>query len=187
MARTRPRRMPSWSTPIPTGEPPARLSFWRGILAYVSFRSTLPSPGAADDLVGVATMLEALRVMASSPRRLTNSVVFRQSQSDGMSVFSLLSDAFPFFSFQWGRRISPGRFAPSVLKCSSVVRRSLTLFASRASVFITQHPLRSSIRAVINLEACGVGGPGSPFLILLVLSLASHYLARAAEIVFQVC
>lgn len=26
-------------------------------------------------------------------------------------------------------------------------------------LFITQHSLRKSIRAVINLEACGVGGP----------------------------
>lgn len=49
------------------------------ILVSAHTDSTLPSPGAADDLVGVATMLESLRVMGLTERRLTNSVVFRQS------------------------------------------------------------------------------------------------------------
>lgn len=48
------------------------------ILVNAHSDSTLPSPGAADDLIGVATMLEALRVMGMSERRLTNSVVFRE-------------------------------------------------------------------------------------------------------------
>jgi hypothetical protein len=46
------------------------------ILVNAHTDSTLPSPGAADDLVGVAAMLESLRVMALGKRRLTNSVVF---------------------------------------------------------------------------------------------------------------
>lgn len=48
------------------------------ILVNAHTDSTLPSPGAADDLVGVAAMLESLRVMALGQRRLTNSVVFRE-------------------------------------------------------------------------------------------------------------
>lgn len=43
------------------------------ILVNAHSDSTLPSPGASDDLFGCATMLEALRVMAMSPRKLTNS------------------------------------------------------------------------------------------------------------------
>lgn len=46
------------------------------VLVNAHTDSTLPSPGAADDLFGVAAMLEALRVMAHSPRELTNAVVF---------------------------------------------------------------------------------------------------------------
>jgi Zn-dependent M28 family amino/carboxypeptidase len=49
------------------------------ILVNAHTDSTLPSPGAADDLVGVAAMLESLRVMALGKRKLTNSVVFRES------------------------------------------------------------------------------------------------------------
>ncbi|KAI5479232.1 endoplasmic reticulum metallopeptidase [Pseudohyphozyma bogoriensis] len=86
------------------------------VLVNAHADSTLPSPGAADDLVGCATMLEALRVMALTPRKLTNSVVFLFNGAE-----ESLQDA--------------------------------------SHLFITQHPLKSSIRAVINLEACGVGGP----------------------------
>lgn len=78
--------------------------------------STLPSPGAADDLIGVAAMLESLRVMGLTNRRLSNAVVF---------LFNGAEE-----SLQDGSHL-----------------------------FITQHPLRDTIRAVINLEACGVGGP----------------------------
>ncbi|ORY69282.1 hypothetical protein BCR35DRAFT_319080 [Leucosporidium creatinivorum] len=86
------------------------------ILVSAHTDSTLPSPGAADDLVGVATMLESLRVMGLTERRLTNSVVFLFNGGE-----ESLQDA--------------------------------------SHLFITQHPLKDSIRAVINLEACGVGGP----------------------------
>lgn len=48
------------------------------VLVNAHTDSTLPSPGAADDLLGVAVMLEALRVMALTERRLTNSVIFRE-------------------------------------------------------------------------------------------------------------
>ncbi|KAL8286292.1 hypothetical protein RQP46_004780 [Phenoliferia psychrophenolica] len=86
------------------------------VLVNAHTDSTLPSPGAADDLVGVATMLEALRVMAMTNKRLTNSVVFLFNGAE-----ESLQDA--------------------------------------SHLFITQHSIRDTIRSVINLEACGVGGP----------------------------
>ncbi|KDE09627.1 hypothetical protein MVLG_00034 [Microbotryum lychnidis-dioicae p1A1 Lamole] len=86
------------------------------VLVNAHTDSTLPSPGAADDLIGVAAMLEALRVMALTPRRLSNSVIFL---------------------FNGGEES----------------------FQDASHLFITQHPLKDSVRAVINLEACGVGGP----------------------------
>lgn len=49
------------------------------VLVNAHSDSTLPSPGAADDLVGVAVMLEALRVMALGDRKLTNAAIFRAS------------------------------------------------------------------------------------------------------------
>ena len=48
------------------------------VLVNAHSDSTLPSPGAADDLVGVAVMLEALRVMGMGERKLTNAVIFRK-------------------------------------------------------------------------------------------------------------
>ncbi|GAA5932298.1 hypothetical protein JCM1841_005187 [Sporobolomyces salmonicolor] len=85
------------------------------ILVNAHSDSTLPSPGAADDLVGIAAMMEALRVMALSPRRLTNAAVFLFNGAE-----ESLQDA--------------------------------------SHLFITQHPLKDTIRAVINLEACGTEG-----------------------------
>ncbi|GAA6040391.1 hypothetical protein JCM8097_007592 [Rhodosporidiobolus ruineniae] len=85
------------------------------ILVNAHSDSTLPSPGAADDLVGVAVMLEALRVMALGERRLTNAAVFLFNGAE-----ESLQDA--------------------------------------SHLFITQHPLKDSVRAVINLEACGTDG-----------------------------
>lgn len=76
--------------------------------------SFLYSPGAADDLVGCGVMLETLRVMALSPRRLTNSLILLFNGAE-----ESLQDA--------------------------------------SHLFITQHPLRKTIRAVINLEACEIG------------------------------
>lgn len=61
------------------------------ILVNAHLDSTLPSPGAADDLVGVAIQLESLRVIANSPRRLTNSIVFRAS---GNNFFRSLPNLF---------------------------------------------------------------------------------------------
>ncbi|KAM0755633.1 hypothetical protein T439DRAFT_320338 [Meredithblackwellia eburnea MCA 4105] len=86
------------------------------VLVNAHTDSTLPSPGAADDLVGVATMLETIRVMAMSPRRLTNAVVFLFNGAE-----ESLQDA--------------------------------------SHMYITQHSTRNTIKSVINLEACGVGGP----------------------------
>ncbi|KAK4701094.1 hypothetical protein P7C70_g5142, partial [Phenoliferia sp. Uapishka_3] len=106
------------------------------VLVNAHTDSTLPSPGAADDLVGVATMLEALRVMAMSPRRLTNSVVFLFNGAE-----ESLQDA------------SHCRSLDSLDNMKSPTHNSAS------AVFITQHSIRKTIRSVINLEACGVGGP----------------------------
>ncbi|KAK4055194.1 hypothetical protein OIV83_000474 [Microbotryomycetes sp. JL201] len=86
------------------------------VLVNAHTDSTLPSPGAADDLLGVGVMLETLRVMGMTRRRLTNSVIFLFNGAE-----ESLQDA--------------------------------------SHMFITQHPLKDSVRAVINLEACGVAGP----------------------------
>ncbi|KAM0793486.1 hypothetical protein ACM66B_000927 [Microbotryomycetes sp. NB124-2] len=86
------------------------------VLVNAHTDSTLPSPGAADDLLGVGVMLETLRVMGMTRRRLTNSVIFLFNGAE-----ESLQDA--------------------------------------SHLFITQHPLKDSVRAVINLEACGVAGP----------------------------
>ena len=48
------------------------------VLVNAHMDSTLPSPGAADDLLGVGVMLEALRYMGMTKRKLTNSVIFCQ-------------------------------------------------------------------------------------------------------------
>ncbi|GAA5888919.1 hypothetical protein JCM6882_002906, partial [Rhodosporidiobolus microsporus] len=85
------------------------------ILVNAHSDSTLPSPGAADDLIGVAAMLEALRVMALGERRLTNAAIFLFNGAE-----ESLQDA--------------------------------------SHLFITQHPLKDTVRAVINLEACGTDG-----------------------------
>ncbi|GAA5858742.1 hypothetical protein JCM8547_004967 [Rhodosporidiobolus lusitaniae] len=85
------------------------------ILVNAHSDSTLPSPGAADDLVGVAVMLESLRVMALGSRRLTNSIIFLFNGAE-----ESLQDA--------------------------------------SHLFITQHPLKDTVRAVINLEAAGTDG-----------------------------
>jgi Zn-dependent M28 family amino/carboxypeptidase len=106
------------------------------VLVNAHTDSTLPSPGAADDLVGVAAMLEALRVMALKPRRLTNSVVFRTLPSLPLYI-----------------RIAADH------DTSAVFNGAEESLQDASHMFITQHPLKDTIRAVINLEACGVGGP----------------------------
>ncbi|GAA5957518.1 hypothetical protein JCM3765_001166 [Sporobolomyces pararoseus] len=85
------------------------------ILVNAHTDSTLPSPGAADDLVGVAAMLESLRVIGQSSQILHNSIVFLFNGAE-----ESLQDA--------------------------------------SHLFITQHPLKDTIRGVINLEACGTDG-----------------------------
>ncbi|KAK4057683.1 hypothetical protein OIO90_001331 [Microbotryomycetes sp. JL221] len=86
------------------------------VLVNAHTDSTLPSPGAADDLLGVGVMLETLRVMGMTKRKLTNSVIFLFNGAE-----ESLQDA--------------------------------------SHLFITQHPLKDTVKAVINLEACGVAGP----------------------------
>jgi len=127
------------------------------ILVNAHTDSTLPSPGAADDLVGVAAMLESLRVMALGKRRLTNSVVFRKFLAKENLFFSELTDRV--------RRRQCSMVPRRVFKMLHIVRfETSSLFARSPDihkfrlVFITQHPLKDTVRAVINLEACGTDG-----------------------------
>ncbi|KAI9091535.1 hypothetical protein DFS34DRAFT_584447, partial [Phlyctochytrium arcticum] len=87
------------------------------ILLNSHFDSTIVSPGASDDGVGVAVMLELVRVLLhrSPTQPLRNAVIFLWNGAE-----ETLQDA------------SHG--------------------------FITQHPWRSSVRGLINLEAMGQGG-----------------------------
>ncbi|SCZ90186.1 BZ3500_MvSof-1268-A1-R1_Chr1-3g01827 [Microbotryum saponariae] len=110
------------------------------VLVNAHTDSTLPSPGAADDLIGVAAMLEALRVMALTPRRLSNSVIFRQC-----SIFGSCARGAERLMRWWCVR--------------AVFNGGEESLQDASHLFITQHPLKDSVRAVINLEACGVGGP----------------------------
>ncbi|KAJ7768520.1 hypothetical protein B0H16DRAFT_1520063 [Mycena metata] len=78
--------------------------------------STLPSPGAADDAISVAIMLDCIRVLVDTPEwSPAHAVVFlfnhaEESLQDGSHLFS------------------------------------------------TQHPIRHTVRAIINLEAAGTTG-----------------------------
>lgn len=72
-------------------------------------------------------------------------------------------------SLQRRRGVSAGCLASYVQalrnQCFSTDALSLPFL-----VFITQHSIRDTIRSVINLEACGVGGPE------IVFQVASHLL-----------
>jgi hypothetical protein len=89
------------------------------VLVNAHLDSTLPSPGAADDGAGVGVMLEALRVLASSPEPLANSVIFLFNGAE-----ESLQDA--------------------------------------SHLYITKHETKDTVRAVINLEACGTTGAEVP-------------------------
>ncbi|GAA6002746.1 hypothetical protein JCM10207_007655 [Rhodosporidiobolus poonsookiae] len=118
------------------------------ILVNAHSDSTLPSPGAADDLVGVAVMLEALRVMAMGERKLTNAAIFLFNGAE-----ESLQDA--------------------------------------SHLFITQHPLKDTVRGVINLEACGNEGKEivfqatSPEMIQALARTPSPYATVIASEIFQ--
>lgn len=118
------------------------------VLVNAHSDSTLPSPGAADDLVGVAVMLEALRVMGMGERKLTNAVIFLSNGAE-----ESLQDA--------------------------------------SHLFITQHPLRHTVRAVINLEACGTDGKEivfqatSPEMIRALAKTPSPYATIIASEIFK--
>ncbi|KAI9630233.1 hypothetical protein KEM48_014156 [Puccinia striiformis f. sp. tritici PST-130] len=86
------------------------------VLVNAHIDSTLPSPGAADDVAGVAVMLEAIRIITQSPDwKMHNGIVFLFNGAE-----ESLQDA--------------------------------------SHMFITKHPLKDIVRAVINLEACGTAG-----------------------------
>lgn len=52
-----------------------------------------------------------------------------------------------------------GRYRLPFLFLPQVFNSAEESLQDASHLFITQHPLKDSIRAVINLEACGVGGP----------------------------
>ncbi|EPQ26656.1 uncharacterized protein PFL1_05636 [Pseudozyma flocculosa PF-1] len=89
------------------------------LLLNAHLDSTLPSPGGADDGIGVSILLEALRALTlpNTGRRLHNSVVLLFNNGE-----ESLQDA--------------------------------------SHLYITQHhPTKDTVRAVVNLEACGTSGP----------------------------
>ncbi|KAL9939163.1 hypothetical protein V8E36_001976 [Tilletia maclaganii] len=87
------------------------------VLVNAHLDSTLPSPGAADDGVGVAILLELLRIFTTAPRpKLRHSIILLFNNGE-----ESLQDA--------------------------------------SHLYATQHHTRDSVRAVVNLEACGVSGP----------------------------
>ncbi|PWN50705.1 hypothetical protein IE53DRAFT_386978 [Violaceomyces palustris] len=89
------------------------------LLLNAHLDSTLPSPGGADDGIGVAILLEALRILTlpGTGRKLKHSVILLFNDGE-----ESLQDA--------------------------------------SHLYITQHnETKDSVRAVVNLEACGTSGP----------------------------
>lgn len=82
-------------------------------------------------------MLETLRVLAETPRPLTNSVVFRKSHS--------LPSSFDAYFY------------------TPVFNSAEESLQDASHLFITQHELAKTIQTVINLEACGNTGPSMAF------------------------
>lgn len=120
----------------PVNDPAAKEN---ALLVNSHLDSTLPSPGAADDGLGVGIMLELLRLYTSQasptvgPLRHALVLLFNNGEE----------------SLQDGERIAYH---------SRRGQRSSHDTASH--LYITQHePTRGSIRGVVNLEACGVSGP----------------------------
>ena len=75
------------------------------VLVNAHSDSTLPSPGAADDLVGVAVMLEALRVMGMGDRKLTNAVIFRECSESWLAQCGAEPDESALQSLTARRRV----------------------------------------------------------------------------------
>ncbi|KAF9920885.1 hypothetical protein FBU30_009144 [Linnemannia zychae] len=86
------------------------------VLLNSHYDTTLGSPGAVDDGLGVGVMLDVLRVMSLSPAPKKNSVIF---------LFNGAEESFQDASHS----------------------------------FIVNHELKGSVRAVVNMEGCGTGGP----------------------------
>ncbi|KAF9208321.1 hypothetical protein BGZ49_009174 [Haplosporangium sp. Z 27] len=86
------------------------------ILLNAHYDTTLGSPGAADDALGVGIQMELIRILSQQPALKKNSVIFLFNGGE-----ESLQDA--------------------------------------SHSFITQHELKDTVRAVINLEGCGTSGP----------------------------
>ncbi|KAF9915285.1 hypothetical protein BX616_006511 [Lobosporangium transversale] len=86
------------------------------ILLNAHYDTTLGSPGAADDALGVGVQMELIRILSQQPALTKNSVIFLFNGGE-----ESLQDA--------------------------------------SHSFITQHELRGTVRAIINLESCGTTGP----------------------------
>ncbi|KAF8937680.1 hypothetical protein EDD21DRAFT_334948 [Dissophora ornata] len=86
------------------------------ILLNAHYDTTLGSPGATDDALGVGVQMELIRVLSQQPALKKNSIVFLFNGGE-----ESLQDA--------------------------------------SHSFITNHELKDTIKAVINLEGCGTTGP----------------------------
>ncbi|KAG0245690.1 hypothetical protein B0O80DRAFT_447867 [Mortierella sp. GBAus27b] len=86
------------------------------ILLNAHYDTTLGSPGAADDALGVGVQMELIRILSQQPALKKNSVVFLFNGGE-----ESLQDA--------------------------------------SHSFITNHELKDTVKAVINLEGCGTTGP----------------------------
>ncbi|KAG0006194.1 hypothetical protein BGZ65_009076 [Modicella reniformis] len=86
------------------------------ILLNAHYDTTLGSPGAADDALGVGIQMELIRVLSQQPALKRNSLIFLFNGGE-----ESLQDA--------------------------------------SHSFITNHELKDTIKAVINLEGCGTAGP----------------------------
>ncbi|KAJ3605196.1 hypothetical protein NHX12_027246 [Muraenolepis orangiensis] len=113
------------------------------MLANCHFDTVANSPGASDDAVSCAVMLEVLHSMANLSTPLRHGVVFLFNGAE-----------------------------ENVLQASHG--------------FITQHPWAKQVRAFINLEAAGVGGPENPWLVQAYVQAAKHPFASVVgQEVFQ--
>ncbi|KAG0367073.1 hypothetical protein BGZ54_004448 [Gamsiella multidivaricata] len=86
------------------------------LLLNAHYDTTLGSPGAADDALGVGVQMELIRVLSQQPALRKNSIIFLFNGDE-----ESLQDA--------------------------------------SHSFITNHELKDTVKAVINLEGCGTRGP----------------------------
>ncbi|KAG0324209.1 hypothetical protein BG004_003521 [Podila humilis] len=100
------------------------------ILLNGHYDTTLGSPGAVDDALAIGVMLEMIRVMSLRPSPKMNSLIFL---FNGGVVLHFI---FIFFARECEESLQDASHS-----------------------FITNHKLKDTVKAVINLEGCGTTGP----------------------------